>query len=70
MDMCMVDVTGLAVKAGDEVTVMGKAGDKEITADELAQKSGTINYEITCDISKRVPRVYMRGDEIVSVQKF
>ncbi|MBR0414469.1 MAG: alanine racemase [Clostridia bacterium] len=70
MDMCMVDVTGLDVKAGDEVTVIGKAGDKEITADEIAQKSGTINYEITCDISKRVPRVYMRGDEIISVQKF
>ena len=70
MDMCMVDVTGLDVKAGDPVTVIGKEGDKEITVDEIAQKSGTINYEITCDISKRVPRVYMRGGKIVSVQKF
>ena len=70
MDMCMVDVTGLGVKAGDEVTVIGREGDKEITADEIAQKSGTINYEITCDISKRVPRVYKRGKDVVSVQKF
>lgn len=70
MDMCMVDVTGLDVKAGDLVTVIGKDGDKEITADEIAEKSGTINYEITCDISKRVPRVYVRGGEIISVQKF
>lgn len=70
MDMCMVDVTGLDVKAGDEVTVIGKDGDKQITVDEVAEKSGTINYEITCDISKRVPRVYVRGDEIVCVQKF
>ena len=70
MDMCMVDVTGLNVKAGDPVTVIGKEGDKEITVDEIAQKSGTINYEITCDISKRVPRVYVRGGKIVSVQKF
>ena len=70
MDMCMVDVTGLDVKAGDLVTVIGTDGDKEITADEVAAKSGTINYEITCDISKRVPRVYMRGGDIVSVQKF
>ena len=70
MDMCMVDVTGLDVQAGDSVTVIGKDGDKEITADEIAEKSGTINYEITCDISKRVPRVYVRGGKIVSVQKF
>ena len=70
MDMCMVDVTGLQVKAGDEVTLIGKVGDKEITVDEIAEKSGTINYEITCDISKRVPRVYKRGGKTVSVQKF
>ena len=70
MDMCMVDVTGLSVKAGDPVTVIGKEGDKEITVDEIAQKSGTINYEITCDISKRVPRVYVQGGKTVSVQKF
>ena len=70
MDMCMVDVTGLDVKAGDAVTVIGKEGDKAVTADEVAAKSGTINYEITCDISKRVPRVYVRDGEVVSVQKF
>ena len=70
MDMCMADVTGMDVKAGDAVTVIGKDGDKEITVDEIAAKSGTINYEITCDISKRVPRVYVRGGKVVSVQKF
>ena len=70
MDMCMVDVTGLDVKAGDAVTVIGKEGDKAVTADEIAAKSGTINYEITCDISKRVPRVYVRDGKVVSVQKF
>ena len=70
MDMCMVDVTGLDVKAGDAVTVIGKEGDKAVTADEVAAKSGTINYEITCDISKRVPRVYVRDGKVVSVQKF
>lgn len=70
MDMCMVDVTGLDVKAGDAVTVIGKEGDKAVTVDEIAAKSGTINYEITCDISKRVPRVYVRDGKVVSVQKF
>ena len=66
----MVDVTGLDVKAGDAVTVIGKEGDKAVTVDEIAAKSGTINYEITCDISKRVPRVYVRDGKVVSVQKF
>lgn len=70
MDMCMVDVTGLDVKSGDAVTVMGKSGDKEISADELAQKSGTINYEVLCDISKRVPRVYIKNEKTIEVQKF
>ena len=70
MDMCMIDVTGLDVKAGDEVTVLGKVGDKCVSADELAEKSGTINYEITCDISKRVPRVYIKDGKPVKVQKF
>ena len=70
MDMCMVDVTGLEVKEGDPVTVIGKEGDKEVTVDEVAKKSGTINYEITCDISKRVPRVYVRSGKVISVQKF
>lgn len=70
MDMCMIDVTGLDVKAGDEVTVLGKVGDKCVSADELAEKSGTINYEITCDISKRVPRVYIKDGKAVKVQKF
>lgn len=70
MDMCMIDVTGLDVKAGDEVTVLGRVGDKCVSADELAEKSDTINYEITCDISKRVPRVYIKDGKAVKVQKF
>lgn len=70
MDMCMVDVTGMDVKAGDCITVIGKSGDKEISVDEIAQKSGTINYEVTCDISKRVPRVYVKGGKIIEIQKF
>lgn len=58
MDMCMVDITGVpdAVE-GDIVTVIGSDGDERITADELAEKAGTINYEITCAVSSRVPRI-------------
>ncbi|MFZ5753938.1 MAG: alanine racemase [Bacillota bacterium] len=62
MDQCMFDATGLEpqVKQGDMVTLIGHDGDKFISVDELAQKLGTINYEITCMISARVPRVYVK----------
>lgn len=59
MDQSLVDVTGLrgSVKLGDEVVLIGRQGDQEITADELADKLGTINYEIVTSIAERVPRV-------------
>lgn len=60
MDMCMVDISALPDCAeGDVVTVIGRDGSEQILADELAEKAGTINYEITCAITARVPRVYV-----------
>lgn len=60
MDQFMVDVTSLPeVKQGDEVVLIGRQGDQEITADEIAQLIGTISYEIVCGINARVPRVYV-----------
>jgi len=59
MDQMMIDVTELDdVKPGDVVTLIGKDGDDEISADELASWYGTIGYEVVCGISKRVPRIY------------
>lgn len=59
MDMTMVDVTELPeVAAGDEVVVLGGQGDEAITADEVADRSGTISYEVLTSLSRRVPRVY------------
>ncbi|PKM90470.1 MAG: alanine racemase [Firmicutes bacterium HGW-Firmicutes-12] len=59
MDQLMVDATEVAdAKIGDEVVLIGQQGSETITPDELAHKLGTINYEITCMISARVPRVY------------
>ncbi|TGA97871.1 alanine racemase [Sporolactobacillus shoreae] len=46
---------------GAEVTLIGKDGDDEITADDLARKLNTINYEVTCTIHPRVPRVYWKN---------
>lgn len=59
MDMCMVDITGLDCREGDIVTLIGSDGDQCISAEELAQKQGSINYEVTCDVAPRVPRVYI-----------
>ncbi len=61
MDMTMVDVTDVeGVSLGDEVVLMGKQGGDEITVEEIAEKIGTISYEVLCIVGKRVPRVYMR----------
>jgi alanine racemase len=59
MDMSLVDVTAVRGRAalGDEVVIVGRQGNEEITADELAGKLGTINYEIVTGISHRVPRI-------------
>jgi alanine racemase len=59
MDMSLIDVTALCghVEVGDEVAIIGRQGMEEITADELAAKLGTINYEVVTCISHRVPRI-------------
>ena len=64
MDQCMVDVSAVPdVKLGDEIVVMGKQGDAEISADDLAAINGTINYEITCCFDLRIPKVYVNYPE-------
>ena len=60
MDQCMIDVTNVPyVRLGDEVTIMGKDGIYEITADDIANATGTINYEIVCAFGQRLPKVYV-----------
>jgi alanine racemase len=60
MDQFMVDVTdiGEPIIVGDTVTLIGKDGDETITMEELGDLSGRFNYELACDIGKRVPRIY------------
>ncbi len=72
MDQFMVDVTHIKdVQRGDVVTLLGKDGDMEITAEELAGMAGeTFNYEIVCDIGKRIPRVFYRHGEIVAMKDY
>lgn len=59
MDQCMFDVSKVeGVQEGDEIILFGTREDG-ITADDLADIMGTINYEVICSISARVPRIYI-----------
>ena len=55
----MVDVGNLGVKTGDEAVLIGTQGRNKITAEELANLSGTIPYEIVCGLGCRIPRIYI-----------
>ncbi|CCX90610.1 alanine racemase domain-containing protein [Firmicutes bacterium CAG:110] len=66
MDQMMVDVTDIpGVQAGDTVTLIGTDGDETISMEEIAAAAGSFNYEFACGISRRVPRVYLRGGQAV-----
>ncbi len=60
MDQFMVDVTDIPeAKEGSKVTLIGTDGNETITTDELGVLSGRFNYELVCDLGKRIPRVYI-----------
>lgn len=68
MDQLMVDVTDIPdVRMGDEVVLFGRQGDTVLPVEEVAGLLGTINYEITCGITKRIPRVYLQDGEIIGI---
>ena len=59
MDMILIDVSEVPnVQLGEEVVIFGKQGDEEISVEELADRCDTIPYELLCNVSKRVPRIY------------
>ena len=72
MDQCMVDVTDIPeAKQGDTVTLMGRDGDDFISAEEIGATVGnSFHYEVVCDISKRVPRIYYRDGKIVEIVSY
>ena len=78
MDTCMADLTDLennpAIRAGEEVVLFGRQKGArhqgEITVDEMADWLETINYEVTCLIGKRVPRVYIRDGQLEHVSNY
>lgn len=62
MDQCIIDVTNLDVKMGDEVVLYGGDNKDGISIDSVANLLNTINYEIVCMVDKRVPRVYLKDN--------
>jgi alanine racemase len=54
---------------GGEAVLIGMRGDQRITAEEVARRMGTINYEVTCTLTGRVPRVYHRDGQVVDTQE-
>lgn len=68
MDQFMADVTEIDnVKKGDEVTLLGRDGDEFISIEEMGDLCGRFSYEFACDISPRVPRVYIKDGKEVEV---
>ncbi|MBI3979968.1 MAG: alanine racemase [Chloroflexi bacterium] len=69
MDQCVVDVTDLPdVRLDDEVVLIGRQGDAEVSATEVAEQAGTIAYEIFTGLTPRVPRVYLQGGEVLDIR--
>lgn len=69
MDQFMVDVTDIPeAKEGDRVTLIGKEGKEQISVEMLSAISGRFPYELVCDLGKRIPRVFKRNSEIVSIR--
>lgn len=65
MDQFMVDVSHIdGVKVRDDVILIGRDGDKEISVEEVAEPANSFNYELVCNIGRRVPRVYIRDGRI------
>lgn len=71
MDQFMVDVTHIpGAASGDEVTLIGRDGDEEITMEQLGGLSGRFNYELACNLGKRIPRVYLRGRKAMETKDY
>ena len=71
MDQVMVDITNIPEACDyDEVTLIGRDGEEEITVEHLANMYGGFNYEIVSCFTKRVPRVYYRNGEPVATMNY
>ena len=71
MDQFMVDVSHIKdAREGDLVTLIGVDGKEKITMEDLGNLSGRFNYELACDLGKRIPRVYEKGGKILCTKDY
>jgi len=69
MDMCTLDVSDIGdCRVGDEVVLMGRQGRECITAEDIARRVNTINYDVLCALGKRAPRVYIQKGKANAVE--
>jgi len=69
MDQIMIDISKFEnPKIGEDVIILGKNGKEEVSADEIAKKCRTINYEIVTRIGKRMPKVYIKNGEVIKIK--
>ncbi len=70
MDQLMLDATDIpGVAQDDEIVLLGAQGEAAISAEEVAELAGTINYEVVTALARRVPRVFVRGGQVVEVER-
>ncbi|MCD7036708.1 alanine racemase [Metabacillus sp. GX 13764] len=69
MDQCLIRLPG-EVKTGEKVTLIGRQGEAFIPVDEIAERLETINYEVTCMMAARVPRMYLKNGSIMKVKNY
>ncbi len=71
MDQTVIDVTGIeGVREGKQITVFGNDGGSYIGVEEIARGAELINYEVLCGLSRRVPRVYIKDNEIIETTDY
>lgn len=71
MDQFMIDVTDVGnVKVGDEVIILGQFENLKLNANDYAKMLGTINYEILCMFKHRIPRVYIKNNQIITIRNY
>ena len=71
MDMCMIDVTKVPdARVGDVVTIFGEDHGRTIPVEQLSGALDTIPYEVLCDINKRIPRIYLDGENQTEILQY
>ena len=71
MDMCMVDISQVPeAKPGDVVTVFGEDCGECTEVSDISDKLHTIPYEVLCNINKRIPRVYLDGENQTEILQY